>query len=236
MHMLPLKLSRPASCLLWHATLNLAICLLSDDFGLVGLRSLSVEFLQDGNTRSRCSIHLPRVINRTTGCIFISLHLGQPPDTMDTSSKLASEHLTMYELVPAAAGPIRGPQADVHFEIGHRLLDHFRIVADPQTLQASSRLPLIENYGLKKLVSLANIFHLQSAANIFLENLVNAIVQIESVLHFSRESPFSAPLARYQERYLSDAMDYFMRRLAFPMQIRTLRSILRPNLAPNLLR
>ncbi|EJF61235.1 atypical/PIKK/TRRAP protein kinase [Dichomitus squalens LYAD-421 SS1] len=122
-------------------------------------------------------------------------------------------------------------------EIGHKLLDHFRIVADPQMLQASSRLPLMENDGIKKLVCLANIFHLlPSAANIFLENLVNAIVQTESALHFSGESPFSAPLAKYLDRYPSDAMDYFMRHLAFPMQIRTLRSILRANLAPNLLR
>ena len=122
-------------------------------------------------------------------------------------------------------------------EIGHKLLDHFRIVADPQMLQASSRLPLTENDGIKKLVCLANIFHLlPSAANIFLENLVNAIVQTESLLHFSGESPFSAPLAKYLDRYPSDAMDYFMRHLAFPMQIRTLRSILRAKLAPNLLR
>ncbi|KAH9943440.1 atypical/PIKK/TRRAP protein kinase [Epithele typhae] len=122
-------------------------------------------------------------------------------------------------------------------EIGHKLLDHFRIVADPQMLQASSRLPLMENDGIKKLVCLANIFHLlPSAANIFLENLVNAIVQTESALHFSGESPFSAPLAKYLDRYPSDAMDYFMRHLHFPMQIRTLRAILRANLAPNLLR
>ncbi|KAI0352960.1 atypical/PIKK/TRRAP protein kinase [Trametes cingulata] len=122
-------------------------------------------------------------------------------------------------------------------EIGHKLLDHFRIVADPQMLQASSRLPLMENDGIKKLVCLANIFHLlPSAANIFLENLVNAIVQTESALHFSGESPFSAPLAKYLDRYPSDAMDYFMKHLAFPMQIRTLRSILRARLAPNLLR
>ncbi|KAI9001012.1 atypical/PIKK/TRRAP protein kinase [Trametes punicea] len=122
-------------------------------------------------------------------------------------------------------------------EIGHKLLDHFRIVADPQMLQASSRLPLMENDGIKKLVCLANIFHLlPSAANIFLENLVNAIVQTESALHFSGESPFSAPLAKYLDRYPSDAMDYFMRHLAFPMQIRTLRSILRAKLAPSLLR
>ncbi|OCH94107.1 atypical/PIKK/TRRAP protein kinase [Obba rivulosa] len=122
-------------------------------------------------------------------------------------------------------------------EIGHKLLDHFRIVADPQMLQASSKLPLSENEGITKLVRLANIFHLlPSAANIFLENLVNAIVQTEAQMHFSGQSPFSEPLAKYLDRYPAEAVDFFMRHLHFPRHIRTLRSILQAKLAPNLLR
>lgn len=122
-------------------------------------------------------------------------------------------------------------------EIGHKLLDHFRIVADPQMLQASSRLPISENEGITKLVRLANIFHLlPSAANIFLENLVNAIVQTEAQLHFSSRSPFSEPLAKYLNRYPTEAIDFFFRHLHFPRHVRTLRSILQAQLAPNLLR
>lgn len=122
-------------------------------------------------------------------------------------------------------------------EIGHKLLDHFRVVADPQMLQASSRLPLTENEGITKLVRLANIFHLlPSAANIFLENLVNAIVQTEAQMHFSGRSPFSEPLAKYLNRYPVDAVEFFMRHLHFPRHVRTLRSILQAKLAPGLLR
>ncbi len=122
-------------------------------------------------------------------------------------------------------------------EIGHKLLDHFRFVADPQMLQASSRLPLSENEGITKLVRLANIFHLlPSAANIFLENLVNAIVQTEAQMHFSSQSPFSDPLAKYLDRYPAEAIDFFMRHLQFPRHVRTLRSILQAELAPNLLK
>ncbi|KAF7789373.1 hypothetical protein EIP86_000317 [Pleurotus ostreatoroseus] len=120
-------------------------------------------------------------------------------------------------------------------EIGHKLLDHFRFVADPQMLQASSRLPLTENEGITKLVRLANIFHLlPSAANIFLESLVNAIVQTEAQMHFSSQSPFSEPLAKYLDRYPIEAIDFFMRHLQFPRHVRTLRSILQANLAPSL--
>lgn len=119
-------------------------------------------------------------------------------------------------------------------EIGHKLLDHFRIVADPQMLQASSRLPLPENEGITKLVRLANIFHLlPSAANIFLENLVNAIVQTEAQMQFSGQSPFSDPLGKYLDRYPGEALDFFLRRLQLPRQLRTFRSILQARLAPN---
>lgn len=119
-------------------------------------------------------------------------------------------------------------------EIGHKLLDHFRIVADPQMLQASSRLPLPENEGITKLVRLANIFHLlPSAANIFLENLVNAVVQTEAQMQFSGRSPFSEPLGKYLDRYPGEALDFFFRHLHRPRHLRTLRSILLAKLAPN---
>ncbi|KAI3612149.1 histone acetylase complex subunit [Moniliophthora roreri] len=122
-------------------------------------------------------------------------------------------------------------------EIGHKLLDHFRFIADPQMLQASSRSPLGENEGITKLVRLANIFHLlPSSANIFLEDLVNVIVQAEAQMHFSGASPFSEPLAKYLDRYPVDGVESFIRKLQLKQHMRTLRSILQANLAPNLLR
>lgn len=122
-------------------------------------------------------------------------------------------------------------------EIGHKLLDHFRVVADPQMLQASSRSPLGENEGITKLVRLANIFHLlPSAANIFLDSLVNAIVQTEAQMHFSGQSPFSEPLAKYLDRYPAEGVRFFMENLHLPRHLRTLRSILQAGLAPNVQR
>lgn len=122
-------------------------------------------------------------------------------------------------------------------EIGHKLLDHFRVVADPQMLLQSSRLPLSENEGITKLNRLVNIFHLlPSSANMFLENLVNAVVQTEAQMHFSGQSPFSEPLAKYLDRYPTDSIDFFMRHLQFPRHVRTLRSILQAHLAPKVLR
>jgi len=122
-------------------------------------------------------------------------------------------------------------------EVGHKLLDHFRFVADPQLLQESSKSSISDNEGITKLVRLANIFHLlPSTANIFLDQLVNAIVQTEAQMHFSTESPFSEPLARYLDRYPSEGIDFFLRHLSYSRHLRTLRSILQAKLAPNLLR
>ncbi|KAG6860236.1 hypothetical protein C0995_013842, partial [Termitomyces sp. Mi166 len=116
-------------------------------------------------------------------------------------------------------------------EIGHKLLDHFRIVADPAMLTV----PLTNNESITKLVRLANIFHLlPSAANIFLENLVNSIVQTESQMCLSNQSPFSEPLGKYLDRYPVDGIDFFMRHITFPRHMRTLRSILEAKFAPNL--
>ncbi|KAF8144152.1 hypothetical protein K438DRAFT_1783114 [Mycena galopus ATCC 62051] len=122
-------------------------------------------------------------------------------------------------------------------EISHKLLDHFRIVADPLLLSSASRLTLGENEGITKLVRLANIFHLlPSAANIFLEQLVNLIVQTESQMHFSGKTPFSEPLARYLNRYPAEGINFLLRHLALPSHLRTLRCILQAKLAPNLQR
>lgn len=122
-------------------------------------------------------------------------------------------------------------------EIGHKLLDHFRFVADPEMLQKSSKLPLHDNEGIIKLIRITNIFHLlPSTANMFLDNLINSIVQIEASMEFSGPSPFSPPLAKYLDRYPSDAMNFFIRHLHFPRHVRTLRSILESKLAPRLMR
>ncbi|KAH9951586.1 hypothetical protein B0H21DRAFT_818036 [Amylocystis lapponica] len=205
----------------------------------------------------------PQTRQRVTGVYFKSLYSPTPEvkDVAHEGLRMVLTHQTRLpkELLQTGLRPILMNLADpkrlsipgleglarllelltnyFKVEIGHKLLDHFRFVADPQMLQASSRLPLLENEGITKLVRLANIFHLlPSAANIFLENLVNSIVQTEAGMHFSGQSPFSEPLAKYLNRYPVEAMDFFLRHTNFPSHIRTLRTILKAELAPNLLR
>lgn len=122
-------------------------------------------------------------------------------------------------------------------EIGIKLLDHFRAIADPQMLQASARTPLSENDSINKLVSLINVFHLLPATAImYLKDLIDAVVQTEARLFSCAKSPFSEPLGKYVDRYAPDAMDYFLKNMSSPRHVRTLRNLLNAGTAPMLLR
>lgn len=122
-------------------------------------------------------------------------------------------------------------------EVGHKLLDHFRQLADPENLQEAAKDPASDNEVLQKLVRLANIFHLLPAnANIFLENLTNSAVQIEAVMKSASVGLLSVPLGLFLNRYAEEGAAFFIRHLPFPRHVRTLRSILQAGVAPRLQR
>lgn len=120
-------------------------------------------------------------------------------------------------------------------EIGHKLLDHFRVIADPKMLSDAAYQPLADNDEITKLVRLVNIFHLlPPAANMFLEALVSLVVQVETQLHSASPSPFTAALASFLDRFPSDALEYFYRSIGQSPTLRSLRNIISSGLAPNL--
>lgn len=120
-------------------------------------------------------------------------------------------------------------------EIGHKLLDHFRVIADPKMLSDAAYQPLADNEEITKLVRLVNIFHLlPPAANMFLEALVSLVVQVETQLHSASPSPFTAALASFLDRFPKDALEYFYRSIGQPSTLRSLRNVISSGLAPNL--
>lgn len=120
-------------------------------------------------------------------------------------------------------------------EIGSKLLDHFRYIAEPQMLRASAKIPLCDNESITKLVRLVNIFHLlPSSANIFLKDLVDAVVQTEAQLHSTSKSPFSEPLGKFVDRYPTESVDLFFDSVHSPAHMRTLRNLLQSKMAPKL--
>ncbi|KAG9127635.1 hypothetical protein FRC07_011379 [Ceratobasidium sp. 392] len=120
-------------------------------------------------------------------------------------------------------------------EIGHKLLDHFRVIADPKMLSDAAYQPLADNDEITKLVRLVNIFHLlPPAANMFLEALVTLVVQVETALHSAAPSPFTAALASFLDRYPGDSLEYFYRVVGQPSTLQSLRNVISSGLAPNM--
>jgi transformation/transcription domain-associated protein len=87
-------------------------------------------------------------------------------------------------------------------EIGSRLLDHIKVLADANTLQRISFTLIEQNEQMKIIAAVFNIFHLlPSAAEQFKERLIDTVIDLEEKLRRTRYSPFRAPLYKYLNRY-----------------------------------
>ena len=95
-------------------------------------------------------------------------------------------------------------------EIGSRLLEHMKVIADETTLQKVS-FGLIEQHPQMKIVAaIFNIFHLlPPAATTFREDLVNAVLNLEYSLRRTTYSPFRMPLVKYLNRYPKESWAFF---------------------------
>jgi transformation/transcription domain-associated protein len=87
-------------------------------------------------------------------------------------------------------------------EIGSRLLDHIKVLADPNILQRISFTLIEQNEQMKIIAAVFNIFHLlPPAAEQFKERLIETALDLEEKLRRTRYSPFRAPLYKYLNRY-----------------------------------
>ena len=90
-------------------------------------------------------------------------------------------------------------------EIGARLLDHVKVIAEPNLLQQLSFTFLEQNSAMKVIAAVFNIFHLlPEAAKQFKERLVDQVLELERTLRRTHLSPFRAPLYKYLNRYPPD--------------------------------
>jgi len=99
-----------------YAALNMAICSLIEDFGLVGFETLAVE---DKDSM----IHLTRAIDRATGYVFVPPAPTEPqPRVMNDPNEPSSIRPNSYSLFSSAAGPMQGTRSDVR-DVQERWLD-----------------------------------------------------------------------------------------------------------------
>jgi len=99
-----------------YTALNMAICSLIEDFGLVGFETLAVEDKES-------MLHLTRAIDKATGYVFVPPPSAPaPPGTVETSDGTASGRPNALSLLSTAAGPMRGPRSDVR-DVQERWID-----------------------------------------------------------------------------------------------------------------
>jgi transformation/transcription domain-associated protein len=100
-------------------------------------------------------------------------------------------------------------------EIGARLLDHMKMIADDATLQKVSFNLVEQNPAMKIVAAIFNIFHLlPPAATTFMEHLVNKVLDLEEKLRRTSNSPFRKPLVKYLNRYPKESWAFFQQRFS----------------------
>jgi transformation/transcription domain-associated protein len=142
-----------------------------------------------------------------------------PKDLLQQGLKPILVNLSDYKrlTVPALEGLARLLELLTNYfkvEIGRKLLDHLRQWADPAILENAAGRPLSEIEEIKIIIAILNVFYLLPAsANIFLDDLISVILDLEGKLRRSISSPFRLPLIKFINRYPAEALDYFLDRL-----------------------
>ncbi|KAI0129256.1 hypothetical protein F4776DRAFT_162016 [Hypoxylon sp. NC0597] len=99
-------------------------------------------------------------------------------------------------------------------EIGARLLDHIKVLADPNLLQQISFTFFEQNSQMKVVAAVFNIFHLlPPAAEQFKERLIDTCLELEEKLRRTHHSPFRAPLYKYLNRYPTEVWNFLLGKL-----------------------
>lgn len=95
-------------------------------------------------------------------------------------------------------------------EIGSRLLDHIKVLAEPSVLQRISFTLIEQNEQMKIIAAVFNIFHLlPPAAESFKERLIDTTLDLEEGLRRTRHSPFRIHLYKFLNKYPKEVFTMF---------------------------
>ncbi|TVY21135.1 Transcription-associated protein 1 [Lachnellula arida] len=112
-------------------------------------------------------------------------------------------------------------------EIGSRLLDHIKTLADQNMLQRISFNLIEQNEQMKIIAAVVNIFHLlPPAAEQFKERLILTVLDLEEQLRRTRYSPFRPPLYKYINRYPKETWGLLLSKIEEPKYGRFLAQVL----------
>ncbi|ORY71284.1 uncharacterized protein BCR38DRAFT_329400 [Pseudomassariella vexata] len=99
-------------------------------------------------------------------------------------------------------------------EIGARLLDHIKVLADTNLLTQISFTFFEQHTQMKVIAAVFNIFHLlPPAAEQFKERLIDTVLELEEKLRRTQYSPFRPPLYKYLNRYPQEIWGFLLAKL-----------------------
>ncbi|KAI0870073.1 FAT domain-containing protein [Hypoxylon argillaceum] len=99
-------------------------------------------------------------------------------------------------------------------EIGARLLDHIKVLADPNFLQQISFTFFEQHNQMKVIAAVFYIFHLlPPAAEQFKERLIDTCLELEDKLRRTHHSPFRPPLYKFLNRYPNEVWSFLSGKL-----------------------
>ncbi|KHJ31953.1 putative fat domain-containing protein [Erysiphe necator] len=99
-------------------------------------------------------------------------------------------------------------------EIGSRLLDHIKVLAEVGMLQRTSFSLIEQNEQMKIIAAVINIFHLlPPAAEGFKERLIDTTLDLEEGLRRTRHSPFRENLYKYLNKYPKEIISFFLKKM-----------------------
>lgn len=99
-------------------------------------------------------------------------------------------------------------------EIGARLLDHIKVLAEPNLMQQLSFTFFEQHNTMKVIAAVFNIFHLlPPAAEQFKERLIDTCLELEYKLRRTHHSPFRQPLCKFLNKYPSETWEFLLNKL-----------------------
>ena len=203
------------------------------------LLSLALDFPEFGQSPS--GRNRPRVL----ATFFKSLYSKQPEvveaaneslrNTVDRDQKLPKDILQagLRPILVSLQEPSRLKIDNLHclarllqilknyfkVEIGSRLLDNSKAIASDDILQKASFSLIEQHENITVVAAVLHIFHLlPPSAHMFMEKLIDKVLELEHSLRRTHFSPFRAPLLKYLNRYPAETWEYFGASLASDRQ------------------
>ncbi|KAG9053917.1 hypothetical protein FS842_006757 [Serendipita sp. 407] len=117
-------------------------------------------------------------------------------------------------------------------EIASKLIDHFAALANDENLRSAAYGPMADNDIIRKLVRLLNIFHLlPRAAIVYLDPVMQQVVQAETKIHAVSPTPFTPPMSAFLDGFPEEAVKILFSHIKDSRWVQSFRHVIQEGTA-----